>query len=93
MGTGFLMGIDIFHGYGFGTAKPSGFVPVAISKRDLDVVQGPLPLLLGAAGTQPRPTAGGHPHASSSFRCSGAPCTCFSLDRWDWEKLCMCMWW
>jgi hypothetical protein len=27
----FLMGIDIFHGYGFGTAKPSGFVPVAIS--------------------------------------------------------------
>jgi hypothetical protein len=31
MGTGFLMGIDIFHGYGFGTAKPSGFVPVAIS--------------------------------------------------------------
>jgi hypothetical protein len=33
MGTGFLMGIDIFHGYGFGTAKPSGFVPVAISKH------------------------------------------------------------
>jgi hypothetical protein len=31
MGTSFLMGIDIFHGYGFGTAKPSGFVPVAIS--------------------------------------------------------------
>jgi hypothetical protein len=31
MGTGFLMGIDIFHGYGFGTAKPNGFVPVAIS--------------------------------------------------------------
>jgi hypothetical protein len=29
MGTG--LGIDIFHGYGFGTAKPSGFVPVAIS--------------------------------------------------------------
>jgi hypothetical protein len=34
MGTGFLMGIDIFHGYGFGTAKPSGFVPVAISMPD-----------------------------------------------------------
>jgi hypothetical protein len=33
MGTGFLMGIDIFHGYGFGTAKPSGFVPVVISRR------------------------------------------------------------
>jgi hypothetical protein len=33
MGTGFLMGIDIFHGYGFGTVKPSGFVPVAISTR------------------------------------------------------------
>jgi hypothetical protein len=31
MGTGFLKGIDIFHGYGFGMAKPSGFVPVAIS--------------------------------------------------------------
>jgi hypothetical protein len=31
MGMGFLMGIDIFHGYRFGTAKPSGFVPVAIS--------------------------------------------------------------
>jgi hypothetical protein len=31
MGTGFLIGIDIFHGYGFGMAKPSGFVPVAIS--------------------------------------------------------------
>jgi hypothetical protein len=30
-GYKFLMGIDIFHGYGFGTAKPSGFVPVAIS--------------------------------------------------------------
>jgi hypothetical protein len=34
MGTGFLMGIDIFHGYGFGTVKPSGFVPVAISTGD-----------------------------------------------------------
>jgi hypothetical protein len=33
MGMSFLMGIDIFHGYGFGTAKPSGFVPVAISTR------------------------------------------------------------
>jgi hypothetical protein len=31
MGTGFLMDIDIFHGYGFGTVKPSGFVAVAIS--------------------------------------------------------------
>jgi hypothetical protein len=31
MGTGFLMGMDIFHGYGFETAKPSGFIPVAIS--------------------------------------------------------------
>jgi hypothetical protein len=28
------MGIEIFHGYGFGTAKPSGFVPVAISTYD-----------------------------------------------------------
>jgi hypothetical protein len=31
MGTGFLMGVNIFHGYGFGIAKPVGFVPVAIS--------------------------------------------------------------
>jgi hypothetical protein len=31
MGIGFLMGIDIFHGYEFGMAKPSGFVPIAIS--------------------------------------------------------------
>jgi hypothetical protein len=28
----FLMGVNIFHGYGFGIAKPGGFVPVAISK-------------------------------------------------------------
>src|SRR5688572_16727144 len=26
------MGVNIFHGYGFGIAKPSGFVPVAISR-------------------------------------------------------------
>jgi hypothetical protein len=25
------MGVNIFHGYGFGIAKPDGFVPVAIS--------------------------------------------------------------
>jgi hypothetical protein len=31
MGTGFLMGVNIFHGYGFEIAKPDGFVPVAIS--------------------------------------------------------------
>jgi hypothetical protein len=31
MGTGFLVGMNIFHGYEFGMAKPSGFVPVAIS--------------------------------------------------------------
>jgi hypothetical protein len=30
------MGIDIFHGYGFGTVKLSGFVPVVISS-DTDV--------------------------------------------------------
>jgi hypothetical protein len=33
MGTGFLMGVNIFHGYEFGIAKPGGFVPVAISTR------------------------------------------------------------
>jgi hypothetical protein len=37
MGTGFLMDIDIFHGYGFGTVKPSGFVPVAISSWEYTV--------------------------------------------------------
>jgi hypothetical protein len=31
MGTGFLMGVNIFHGYEFGIPKPDGFVPVAIS--------------------------------------------------------------
>jgi hypothetical protein len=31
MGTGFLIDVNIFHGYGFGIAKPGGFVPVAIS--------------------------------------------------------------
>jgi hypothetical protein len=31
MGTSFLMGVNIFHGYGFEIAKPGGFVPVAIS--------------------------------------------------------------
>jgi hypothetical protein len=35
MGTGFLMGVNIFHGYGFGIAKPGGFVPVAISTLDV----------------------------------------------------------
>jgi hypothetical protein len=30
-GYGFLMSINIFHGYGFGIAKPGGFVPIAIS--------------------------------------------------------------
>jgi hypothetical protein len=32
MGTSFLMGVNIFHGYGFGIAKPDGFIPVAISR-------------------------------------------------------------
>jgi hypothetical protein len=31
MGMGFLMGVNFFHGYEFGIAKPGGFVPVAIS--------------------------------------------------------------
>ena len=34
MGTGFLMGVNIFHRYGFGIAKPDGLVPVAISTPD-----------------------------------------------------------
>jgi hypothetical protein len=33
-GYGFLMGINIFHGYRFGIAKPGGFVPVAISRTN-----------------------------------------------------------
>jgi hypothetical protein len=35
------MGIDIFHGYGFGTAKPSGFVPVAILARHVSTLLHP----------------------------------------------------
>jgi hypothetical protein len=35
MGTGFLTGVNIFHGYGFGIAKPGGFIPVAISIHEL----------------------------------------------------------
>jgi hypothetical protein len=34
MAMNFLMGINIFHGYGFGTAKHNRFVPVAISTRE-----------------------------------------------------------
>jgi hypothetical protein len=34
MATGFLMGVNIFHGYEFGIAKPDGFVPVAISNGE-----------------------------------------------------------
>jgi hypothetical protein len=34
MGMGFLMGVNIFHEYGFGIAKPDGFIPVAISNLD-----------------------------------------------------------
>jgi hypothetical protein len=41
MGTGFLMGVNIFHGYGFGIAKPGGFVPVAISNLRGDDILGP----------------------------------------------------
>jgi hypothetical protein len=37
MGTGFLMDVNIFYGYGFGIAKPDGFVPVAISRHDAAV--------------------------------------------------------
>jgi hypothetical protein len=36
IGTGFLMGVNIFHGYGFEIAKPSGFIPVAISSHRND---------------------------------------------------------
>jgi hypothetical protein len=31
--TGFLMSVNIFHGYSFRIAKPGGFVPVAISSQ------------------------------------------------------------
>jgi hypothetical protein len=40
MGMGFLMGVNNFHGYGFGKAKPGGFVPVAISTRGNDIKSG-----------------------------------------------------
>jgi hypothetical protein len=48
MGMGFLMGVNIFYGYGFGIAKPGGFVPVAISSSSyqsrplLELVVAPL---------------------------------------------------
>jgi hypothetical protein len=32
MDTGFLMGVNIFHWYGFEIEKTGGFVPVAISR-------------------------------------------------------------
>jgi hypothetical protein len=41
MDTGFLMGVNIFHGYEFGIAKPGGFVPVAISRRKSSEEEGP----------------------------------------------------
>ena len=34
MGMGFLMGSNIFHGFGFGVAKLDGFILVAIPNRD-----------------------------------------------------------
>jgi hypothetical protein len=39
MGTGFLMGVNIFHGYEFGIAKPGGFVPVAISTYGIEITE------------------------------------------------------
>jgi hypothetical protein len=33
MGMGFLMGLDIFYGFGLGMVKSDGFVPVAIHLR------------------------------------------------------------
>jgi hypothetical protein len=45
----FLMGVNIFRGYGFGIAKPSGFVPVAISRhvaKSIDTVWNTLLLQL-----------------------------------------------
>jgi hypothetical protein len=46
IGTGFLMGVNFFHGYGFGITKPDGFVPVAISseKAWFYMVEGATPL-------------------------------------------------
>jgi hypothetical protein len=72
MSMGFLMGIDIFHGYGFGTVKPSGFVPVAISTsaRDPTVrVNSPSPWFMGMAA-QPGSTRRAH-HRSDTTRHPG----------------------
>jgi hypothetical protein len=49
------MGIDIFHGYEFGTAKPSGFVPVAISRWPAARQPGPNLTRLGIWDLQDRP--------------------------------------
>jgi hypothetical protein len=54
MGTGFLMSVNIFHGYGFGIAKPGGFIPVAISMHGADE-SAPLCLRLRGRG---RPAPG-----------------------------------
>jgi YD repeat-containing protein len=56
----FLMGVNIFHGYGFGIAKPGGFVPVAISTRKVP--------------TNPRwyPYAKGSPHEAQGSRSSNS---------------------
>jgi hypothetical protein len=71
MGMGFLMGIDIFHGYGFGTTKPSGFVPVAISER------------VASASCSTGPEAGrsvpvwsGPPLLFDNARSPSRPCAC-----------------
>jgi hypothetical protein len=57
MGMGFLMGVNIFHGYEFGIAKPGGFVPVAS-----------LVLIWHSNGLETTPSDAGHLH-SCTRRC------------------------
>jgi hypothetical protein len=43
------MGVNIFHGYGFGIAKPGGFVPIAISSQATFALNAPAIWSVGAA--------------------------------------------
>jgi hypothetical protein len=57
MGTGFLMGIDIFHGYGFGRQNPAGLYPLPSLSMTEPARQGAGPLPAPADGPGRRSAA------------------------------------
>jgi hypothetical protein len=71
MGTGFLMGVNIFHGYEFGIAKPGGFVPVAISSWDGDPPTTSKDT--ATVGRQARPPLGGWEPGRCCYRLRSPP--------------------